>query len=181
MICVVRRNAYHQIMPMYLFSKPTMVVLFACIGLCCAPKPFTAVMVRPASCSHDLQFAECANLGYLLEFADKMHKPIFLNFYAPWVENCTKMDQYVYTQDELASYFNTNFINYKINVGGASPGPELTDRFGVTVFPTLMFVDGKGKIMKKHEGPMSAAALLEMGYFLHDAVEKEMVSIGSGN
>ena len=180
MICVVRRNAYHQIMSMNLFSKPTMVVLFACIGLCCAPKPFTAVMVRPASCSHDLQFAECANLGYLLEFADKMHKPIFLNFYAPWVENCTKMDQYVYTQDELASYFNTNFINYKINVGGASPGPELTDRFGVTVFPTLMFVDGKGKIMKKHEGPMSAAALLEMGYFLHDAVEKEMVSIGSG-
>jgi thioredoxin-related protein len=88
------------------------------------------------------------------------------------------MDQYVYTQDELASYFNNHFINYKINVGGPSSEAEIADRYGITTFPTLLFVDGKGKIMKRHEGPATAAQVLEMGYYLHDAVEKEVAALG---
>jgi thioredoxin 1 len=148
-----------------------------CALLCCSPKPYTKVMVRPASCSQDVQFADCASLGHLLEFADLMHKPVFLYFYAPWIESCKRMDQYVYTQDELASYFNTHFINYKIDAGGPSAG--LGDRYGVTSYPTLLFIDGKGKIMKRHEGPATAAQVLEMGYFLHNAVEKELVSVGT--
>jgi thioredoxin-related protein len=136
-------------------------------------------MVRPASCSQHLQFAECATLGHLFEFADVVQKPVFMVFYAPWIESCKKMDQYVFTQGELASYFNTNFINFKINVGGASPEPEIANRYGVTRFPTLIFVDGKGKIMKKHEGYATSAQLLEMGYFLHDTVSKDIVSMGA--
>jgi thioredoxin 1 len=136
-------------------------------------------MVRPASCSKDVQFADCASLGHLLEFADLMHKPVFLYFYAPWIESCQRMDQYVYTQDDLAAYFNNHFINYKINAGGNYPEAEIADRYGITTFPTLLFVDGKGKIMKRHEGPATVAQVLEMGYYLQHAVEKEMVSIGS--
>jgi thioredoxin 1 len=148
-----------------------------CALLCCSPKPYTKVMVRPASCSQDVQFADCASLGHLLEFAEIMRKPVFLYFYAPWIESCKRMDQYVYTQDELASYFNNHFINYKIDAGG--PSAALGDRYGVTSYPTLLFIDGKGKVMKRHEGPATAAQVLEMGYYLHNAVEKEMVSLGT--
>ena len=160
------------------FSYPALTVICLCFILCCSPKQYNTVMVRPATCSHDVQFAECATLGHLFEYADHMHKPVFLYFTLPWVETCKKMDQYVFTQDELASYFNTHLINYKINVGGASPGPEIADRYGVTTFPTMLFVDGKGKVMRRHEGYATSAQLLEMGYFLHNAVEKEMVSLG---
>ncbi|HQW01863.1 MAG: thioredoxin family protein [Saprospiraceae bacterium] len=160
-------------------SKSFLAGVTLCAFLCCSPKPYTKVMVRPASCSQDVQFADCASLGHLLEFADLMKKPVFLYFYAPWIESCKRMDQYVYTQDELASYFNNHFINYKVNAGDTSPDAALADRYGVTSFPTLLFVDSKGKIMKRHEGPATAAQVLEMGYYLHDAVEKEMVSLGS--
>ncbi|MBK9106162.1 MAG: thioredoxin family protein [Saprospiraceae bacterium] len=163
---------------MILSSKSVFAGITLCAFLCCSPKPYTKVVVRPASCSQDLQFADCANLGYLLEFADLMQRPVFMYFYAPWVESCKRMDQYVYTQDELASYFNNHFVNYKINVGGPVKEAELADRYGVTTFPTLLFVDGKGKIMKRHEGPATAAQVLEMGYYLHDAVEKEVAALG---
>ncbi len=126
-----------------------------------------------------MQFAESPNLGYVLAFADKMGKPVFLDFYTPWIESCNRMDKYVFTQHELSGYFNQHFINYKVNAGGNSPGPELTDMYGVTSFPTFIFVDGKGKVMLRREGPVSASQLLEMASFLHNAVDEEAVSMGT--
>ncbi len=158
-------------------------ILVACMCLVtnwtCAPRSYSPIVIRPATCSDDVQFAESPNLGYLLEFADKMHKPVFLSFYAPWIEACARMDQMVYTQDGLAGYFNQHFVNYKVNAGGPSPGPQLTDMYGVTTFPTQIFVDGKGKIMLRHEGPATVAQLLEMASYLHEAVEEEVFSLGT--
>ena len=158
-------------------------IIAACLCLLihwtCTPKTYSPIVVRPASCSDDVQFAQSPHLGYLLEFAHKMHKPVFIDFYAPWIESCARMDQQVFKNDALANYFNQHFINYKVNAGGASPGPELTDMYGVTVFPTLMFLDGKGKVMYRHEGPASAAQLLEMAMYLHQAVDEEELSLGS--
>lgn len=145
----------------------------------CAPRTYSPIVVRPATCSDDVQFAESPELGYLLEFADKMHKPVFLNFYTPWIESCDRMNKNVFTQDALAKYFNQHFINYKVNAGGPQPGPHLADIYGVTIFPTLMFVDGKGKIMLRHEGPATALQLLEMGIYLHEAIKEEELSLGS--
>ena len=107
-----------------------------------------------------------------------MQKPVFMYFYAPWIESGKRMDPYVFTQDELATYFNSHFISYKINVGGPEAEAALADRYGVVNFPTLLFVDGKGKIIQRHEGPASASQVLEMGYYLHDAVAKEVASLG---
>ncbi|MEP6647387.1 MAG: thioredoxin family protein [Saprospiraceae bacterium] len=145
----------------------------------CAPAYYNPIVVRPASCSRELQFAESPSLGYLLAFADKMEKPVFLDFYAPWIPNCKRMDEIVFKQGALASYFNQNFVNYKVNAGGASPGPELTDMYGVTSFPTFIFVDGKGKVMKRHEGYVTADQLLEMGFQLRHEVDEDAVSLGT--
>jgi thiol-disulfide isomerase/thioredoxin len=161
------------------FPKTVLMLVTACILLCCSPRQYPQVIVRPASCSHDLQFAETSSLNALLDFADKMHKPVFIDFYSPWIESCKRMDTNVFTQDDLAAYFNEHFINYKINIGGPSPGPELANLYGITYYPTLIFLDGKGKVMKRHEGAATASELLSMGLYLHRAVEKEMVSVGT--
>ncbi len=149
------------------------------INWACAPRSYSPIVIRPATCSDDVQFSQSPNLGYILEFADKMHKPVFIDFYAPWIESCSKMDQQVFTHDGLANYYNQYFVNYKVNVGGAPPGPQLADMYGVTVFPTMLFVDGKGKIMLRHEGPATVVQLLEMASYLHEAVEEEVFSLGT--
>jgi len=161
------------------FPKAVLMILTACILLCCSPRQYPTVMVRPASCTTHLQFAETSSLNALLQFADKMHKPVFIYFYSPWVESCKRMELTVFTQPDLAPFFNENFINYKINIGNSSPEQGLADLYRVTNFPTLLFLDGKGKIMKRHEGAATASELLSMGLFLHRAVEKEMISMGT--
>ena len=140
----------------------------------CTQKTYTPVVVRPASCSHDFLFAESQSFGHLLQFADKMHKPVFVNFYAPWMETCNKMDQQVFTHDGLAEYFNTHFINYKVNIDGAPPGPELADMYRIVHYPTLLFLDGKGKIMYRHEGSATASQLFEIASYLHESVKEDL-------
>ena len=179
MFCFRKLNAYSYSQPMKLYSYSIVSCLFLFCISACAPTYYNPIVVRPASCSRNLQFAESPELSYVLAFADKMEKPVFLDFYAPWIPSCKKMDEVVFTQGTLASYFNQNFINYKVNAGGASPGPELTDLYGVTSFPTLIFVDGKGKVMLRHEGAVSAMQLLEMGEFLHHSVDEDVISLGT--
>lgn len=153
--------------------------LFLFTASACAPTYYNPIVVRPASCSRQMQFAESPDLGYILAFADKMEKPVFLDFYAPWIPTCKRMDESVFTQGTVAAYFNQNFINYKVNAGGIAPGPELTDRYGVTTFPTFIFVDGKGKIMSRHEGYVGADRLLEMGMQLRHGMDEDAVSLGT--
>jgi len=162
------------------YPKALLMVVTACVLLCCSPRQYPTVMVPPASCSPHLQFAKCSSLNALLEFADKMHKPVFIDFYSPWIESCKRMELTVFTHSDLAAFFNENFINYKVNIGeGQSQGQYLADLYGVTNYPTLIFLDGKGKVMKRHEGPASVSELLSMGLYLHRAVEKEMISMSS--
>jgi len=142
----------------------------------CAPKYYNPIVVRPASCSREMQFAESPNLSYILAFADKMEKPVFLDFYTPWIESCKRMHENVFTQGPLASYFNQNFVNYKVNAGDTGSGPEIADLYGVNSFPTFIFVDGKGKVMLRHEGPVTAMQLLEMGEYLHHSVDEDMTA-----
>jgi len=162
------------------YPKALLMVITACVLLCCSPRQYPTVMVPPASCSPHLQFSKCSSLNALLEFADKMHKPVFIDFYAPWIASCKQMELTVFTHSDLAAFFNENFINYKVNIGdGNYQGQYLADLYGVTNYPTLIFLDGKGKVMKRHEGPATVSELLSMGLYLHRAVEKEMVSMSS--
>src|SRR5688572_23021014 len=123
-------------------ASPLIFVALLCLFILwtCSPKPYNPIVVRPASCSDDVQFAESPHLGYLLDFAHKMHKPVFIDFYTPWIESCAKMNKQVYTNDGLASYFNQHFINYRVNAGDSAPGAKLADMYGVTVYPTLLFL-----------------------------------------
>jgi thioredoxin-related protein len=163
--------------------KPIRILFILALGgfinWACVSKTYNPIVVRPASCSHDFLFAESPTLGHLLSFADKMHKPVFINFYAPWIESCSRMDQNVFTHDGLADYFNRHFINYKVNIDGAPPGPQLADMYGVTQYPTLLFLDGKGKIMYRHEGAATASQLFEIASYLHESVKEEALSLGT--
>jgi thioredoxin 1 len=161
------------------WTRVALMSTISIVLLCCTPHQYPTVTVRPASCSDNVQFASTGSLGELLQFADRMQKPIFINFYSPWIESCKRMEEQVFTQDALASYYNTHFINYQVNISHLSQGQEIADMYGVNIYPTMLFVDGKGKIMHRHEGIASASQLLEMGHYLHKAVEKEMVSMGT--
>lgn len=148
-------------------------------GFQCSSPQLSTVMVRPASCSHDLQFATAASLDELLAFADKMQKPIFMHFTVPTMDQCMYMEERVFKTDGVASYYNLHFINYKVDVAKQGYDQYLADRYGVTRFPTQVIVDGKGKVMHRHEGPATPNQMLETAYVLVHGHEPDAISLGT--
>ncbi len=90
------------------------------------------------------------------------NKPIFLAFHATWCPPCKVMDAEVYTDPTVASFFNSKFINYKIDA--KAPGARIAIRkFGITNYPTLVFADSDGDNLLTSAGMIGADQLLDFG------------------
>jgi len=93
--------------------------------------------------------------------ATKENKLIFLDAYATWCGICKKMDRNVFTDDSVADYFNTHFINAKIDME-LGAGLDIARQYNVNVYPTLLFVDAQGKVLHRAVGSHNAQELISL-------------------
>lgn len=87
----------------------------------------------------------------ILAEAQKQDKPIFVDAYASWCGPCRKLSSEVFPNPMVGNFFNTNFINAKIDMEKGD-GPRLKGKFGVRAYPTLVFLDPQGNIIHKTQG-----------------------------
>ena len=79
-----------------------------------------------------------------LEKAKKTSKPIFLDCYTSWCGPCKQMADRVFTLPQAGEFFNSRFINIKIDMEKGE-GVQLKERFEVKAFPTFIILDSNGK------------------------------------
>ena len=94
--------------------------------------------------------------------AASQEKILFVDAYTTWCGPCKRMAKQVFTQEEVGSLFNANFINYKIDMEKPN-GREFGSKYPVSAYPTLLFLDGEGKLVKKSVGGKSVESLVELG------------------
>ncbi len=94
--------------------------------------------------------------------AAEEEKLIFVDAYAKWCGPCKRMSKNVFTQQSVGDYYNANFINMKIDM---EEGLGLTFRqdYPVRAYPTLMFIDENGEIVRKSVGGKQEAAFIALG------------------
>lgn len=98
----------------------------------------------------------------ILNQASKQNCPIFIDVYTSWCGPCKKMAKEIFTQPEAGEYFNTHFINYKIDAEKGE-GIQIARRFNVTAYPTCLFVTGEGKLVSSFMGAQSVPQLIKEG------------------
>ncbi len=98
-----------------------------------------------------VDFVASDNLTAVLEMAEGKEKLVFVDFYTTWCLPCKLMDEDVFTDKGIGTLMNDNFINYKIDAEKGN-GPNLALLYQVNVFPTLLFLDEKGRVLVRKEG-----------------------------
>lgn len=108
-----------------------------------------------------IQFNE-SSWADVLKKAKAEKRLIFLDAYASWCGPCKMLQKNVFTQKEVGDYFNKRFINVKMDMEKGE-GPMVAQRYPLEAYPTLLFIDGSGKVVKKVIGYQSPQDLLNIG------------------
>ncbi len=103
----------------------------------------------------------------VLAKAKKENKLIFVDAYATWCGPCKMMDRDVFSQEKVGEYFNTQFVNAKIDMEKGE-GIKLARSFGVMAYPTLIFANGDGEVVHRSVGYHDSDQLIELGEAAQD-------------
>lgn len=105
----------------------------------------------------DMSFEEA------LAESKKSGKLIFIDAYTEWCGPCKYMAKTSFMDPEVGKLFNENFINLKIEMEKDAEGPEVARRYRVVAYPTLLVVDGNGKLVKEITGVRDRNQLIAFG------------------
>ncbi|TRX71434.1 thioredoxin domain-containing protein [Carboxylicivirga sp. M1479] len=94
--------------------------------------------------------------------AKKENKLIFMDCYTTWCGPCKHLAKNIFTQKEVGDFYNQNFVNVKMDCEKGE-GPALAKKYGVSSYPTLLFIDGEGNAVHKLVGGMPAEELIAGG------------------
>jgi len=108
-----------------------------------------------------VQFVEYGSLTEALEVAEAKGKLVFLDFYADWCQPCKMMDQDVFSLKDVGDLYNEKFINFKVDVEKTS-GANIAALFQVQFYPTLLWLDEKGKVLERGENGMGYTKLMQL-------------------
>ena len=97
-----------------------------------------------------------------VEKAQKENKLIFMDAFAEWCGPCKRMAATTFKDEKVGKYFNDNFVNLKMDMEKGE-GPGLQSKFGVTAYPTLLFINGKGELAHKGMGALGNEQLITLG------------------
>ena len=104
-------------------------------------------------------------LTAVLEQAAAENKLVFVDFYADWCLPCQLMDEEVFNKAEVYNLMNKHFVNYKVDIE-KSNGANLKLMFNASGLPTLLFLDSKGKVLKRRDETIFQTELVSIAQSL---------------
>jgi len=116
-------------------NKKILIPVFLLIALAFILPPVYAISWR-----HDLESA--------LKAAKSQQKPVLIDFYTEWCGWCKKLDSDTYSDSRVNSA-SEKFVCVKID---AEKEPEIANKYGVTGFPTIIFLDSNASVISTIPG-----------------------------
>lgn len=95
-----------------------------------------------------------------LKQAQEEGKPVFIDFYATWCGPCKELARTVFTDPEIKAYYDGHFVCVRVDVDKEK---KLADKYKIMSMPTLVFLNSKGKEIKRFSGLVHKKHFLSAG------------------
>lgn len=112
-----------------------------------------------------------------LRAAVKTQRPVLVDVYTDWCGWCRRMDRDVYTRDDVRDYLSRRFVTVKLDAeaddeasyqGRMYTSRSLAGRFGVSGYPTTIFLRANGEHLVNVPGYVPADRFLLLLRFVGD-------------
>ena len=87
-------------------------------------------------------------------------KIIFIDVFATWCGPCKQLKQSTFKDEKVKKFFDEHFINLAIDAEKPE-GEILLQNFPIQGYPTLLFINENGELVKQHLGFIDAEELLK--------------------
>lgn len=105
----------------------------------------------------DLQWNN--NIDSALISAQKSNKLVFIDFYTDWCGYCKQMDSVTFSDPHVKERFAMKYILVKIN---GDQNPDVVSKFQIYGYPTFVILDSNGNEIKRQEGYVTPAEILNI-------------------
>lgn len=122
-------------------------------------KQYKNVLKQVSSAGSGVKFEDCS-FSEVLEKAKKENKPVFIDCFTVWCGPCKVLSNQIFPMKPVGDFFNSNFVNIKMDMERGE-GKELAKRYGVKVFPTLLFLDSEGNLLHRFTGTRPPQVLID--------------------
>ena len=102
------------------------------------------ILLFPLISLAEIEFIESYKKA--IRLAKEQDKLVFMDFTATWCGPCKQLEKTTFAQDSIGDFFNENFINLKVD---HKRRQTIFKKYGVKSMPTMLFVDGEGRVFYK--------------------------------
>jgi thioredoxin-related protein len=121
-----------------------------------------------------IRFENNESWSGIIKSAKATNKYIFVDCFTTWCLPCKSMDAKVFIDPKVGSFFNTNFINVRLQFDSTNNDNIETRRryadvlvfqrkFNIETYPTYLFFDPEGKLVHKDAGSCDPAEFIKKG------------------
>jgi thiol-disulfide isomerase/thioredoxin len=86
-----------------------------------------------------------------IENSKEFDKLIFVDAYTTWCGPCKWMAANIFTNDTIAEFYNSNYINLKLDMEKGE-GLEFAKQFGIRSYPTLLYINANQELVHRSVG-----------------------------
>lgn len=119
-----------------------------------------------------IQFAHKLNWSQIKAKAKAENRYIFLDAYTTWCGPCKQMARDVFPLKEVGDFFNTNFINVKVQIDVTKndddetkawhkDAQQIAEEYKIKAYPNYLFLSPQGELVHRIVGGRSAAQFIE--------------------
>ncbi len=105
----------------------------------------------------------------VLKMAKKQNKLVFIDVYTSWCGPCKHMANTIFPQAKVGEYYNSHFLNLQLDAEKSEDGKMVAKLFGVSAYPTFLFVNGDGELVYRFLGGRAVDMFIKEGEKAMDA------------